>query len=73
MMKRNQKELSRRENPAFYFVLRMNDANVTGKCKKITPLSFFFVFAVVSRLRLTVNDEAIKGAEREAKGCFLDH
>ena len=51
----------------------MNDANVTGKCKKITTLSFFFVFAVVSRLRLTVNDEAIKGAEREAKGCFLDH
>ena len=51
----------------------MNDANVTGKCKKITTLSFFFVFAVVSSLRLTVNDEAIKGAERVAKGCFLDH
>ena len=73
MMKRNQKELSRRENPAFYFVLRMNDANVTGKCKKITTLSFFFVFAVVSSLRLTVNNDVIKGAERVAKGCFLDH
>lgn len=43
VMKRIQRGISRRENAAFYFILRLNDAKVTGKIEHFYPAVLFLL------------------------------